>query len=194
MTEAIAIRGMAGVEHAQADGSFTVYQPGEPVPPPIRAGDRLRVRLEVADDAWIYAVSAIRKADHWKLGAWAPGEAARGGIRMLWPGGRVLTADEAAMTTLFVIASGEELPWARDLMRADCSSLVGTMPVDPPVTPCDHLYGLIWKIPKRPRGMVPPVVDAFQDGRIRIPAIVSENRGAPYTAIEWQWKPRKDRE
>jgi hypothetical protein len=109
---------------------------------------------------------------------------------MLWPGGHAVTAGEATMTTLLVIASSEELPWARDLTRADCASLVNKMPPVPPVTACDHLYGLFWKIPKRPRGLVPPVVDSFQDGGTEVPAIVAAHAGAPYTAIEWQFKPR----
>ncbi|HMG20442.1 MAG TPA: hypothetical protein VK607_03965 [Kofleriaceae bacterium] len=186
----IAIRGMAGLEHAQADGSFTMYQPGESAPPRIRAGDRLRLRLEVDDGAWLYAVSALRKADHRKLGAWGPGECAAGGVRMPWPGGHVLTADDAAMTVLFVIASRDELPWARDLTHTDCSSLIGVMPAVPPVTLCDHLHGLMWKIPPRIRGMVPPEVDAFDEAGLRIPAIVSQHHGESYTAIEWQFKPR----
>jgi len=190
MTGMIAIRGMTGVEHAEPDGSFTLYQPGEPVPPRIRAGDRLRMHLEVDDGAWIYAVSALRKADHRKLGAWAPGERATGGVRLPWPGGRVLTADDAAMTVLFVIASRDELPWARELTHTDCSSQIGATPARPPVTLCDHLHGLMWKIPPRIRGMVPPVVDAFDDGGLRIPAIVSQHRGESFTAIEWQFKPR----
>jgi hypothetical protein len=65
----------------------SLYVPGAPVPPPIRPGDRLRVRLQVDDAAWIHAVAAIRKGEHWKLGAWAPGENAAGGVRALWPGG-----------------------------------------------------------------------------------------------------------
>jgi hypothetical protein len=50
---------------------------------------------------------------------------------------------------------------------ADCSSLVGKMPPNPPVTACDHLYGLFWKILPAVRGMVPPEVDVFDDGRYR---------------------------
>ena len=69
-------------------------------------GDRLRVRLEVPDDTWIYAVSVIRRADYWKLGAW-PQAKSGGGVRVLWPGGHKLTADQATMTTLLVIASSE---------------------------------------------------------------------------------------
>jgi hypothetical protein len=190
VSKTVVMKGMAGVEHRQADGSFAAYQPKNPVPTPIKAGDRLRVRLEVAADTWIYAVSVIRQADYWKLGMWAPGKNASGGARMLWPGGHALTADEATMTTLLVIASSEELPWARDLTRTDCSSLVGKMPPEAPATACDHLYGLFWKIPKKPRGMVPPKVDFFEDGGTRIPAIVAEHSGTPYTVLEWQFKPR----
>jgi hypothetical protein len=190
MSKTVTMKGMAGVEHLQADGSFLAYQPKNPVPTAIKAGDRLRVRVEVADEAWIYAVSVIRQADYWKLGVWAPDKASKG-VRMLWPGGHALTADEATMTTLLVIGSSEELPWVRDLTRTDCSSLVGKMPPDPPTTACDHLYGLFWKIPKQPRGLVPPVVDSFDDGGAKIPAIVAEHSGAPFTALEWQFKPRK---
>ena len=191
MTKTVAMKGLAGVEHLQPDGSFAAYQPGGPVPTPIKAGDRLRVRLEAPDDAWIYAVAVIRQADYWKLGAWAPGKNASGGVRTLWPGGHALTADDATMTTLLVIASSEELPWARDLTRTSCASLVGKMPPDPPATACDHLYGLFWKIPKRPRGMVPPKVEVFDEGGTRIPAIVAEHSGTPFTVLEWQFKPRK---
>ena len=191
MTKTVATKGMAGVEHVQPDGSFLAYVPKNPVPTPIKEGDRLRVRLEAPDDTWIYAVSALRQANYWKLGVWAPSKPATGGVRMLWPGGHALTADEATMTTLFVIASSEELPWARDLTRADCSALVDKMPPDPPTTACDHLYGLFWKVPKRPRGMVPPKVEVFQDGTTQISAIVAEHSGAPYAALEWQFKPRK---
>jgi hypothetical protein len=191
MSKTVAIKGMAGVEHLQPDDSFVAYLPGTPVPTPIRTGDRLRVHLEVAGDAWIYAMSVIREADYRSLGVWPPDRHASTGTRVLWPGGHALTADEAAMTTLLVIASRDELPWARDLTRADCASLVDKRPPDPPITACDHLYGLFWKIPPRPRGMVPPVVGAFQDGETRMPAIVAEHSGAPYTAIEWQFKPRK---
>jgi hypothetical protein len=191
MSKPLAMKGMAGVEHLQADGSFLAYLPRDPAPTPIKAGDRLRVRLEVADDTWIYAVSVIRQADYWKLGVWAPGNIAGSAVRMLWPGGHVLTAGEATMTVLLVIASGEELPWLRDLTRTDCSMLEGNMPPDPPISACDHLYGLFWKVPKRPRGIVPPKLGFFEDDGTRIPAIVAQHSGAPYTAIDWQFKPRK---
>jgi hypothetical protein len=186
MTTSIAIRGLAGVEQRQPDGSFVAYQPDAPAPTPIKPGDRLRVRVEIADDAWLYAVSAVDQTDYRLLGAWAPG--AHGGARMLWPDGHPLTADEATMTTLFVIGSRDELPWARDLGHASCASLVGKLPPAPPATACDHLYGLFWKIPRRPRGLVPPTVDTLRDGSAAVPAIVSEHSGAPYTAIEWQFK------
>ena len=191
MTRTIAMKGMVGVEHAQPDGSFVAHLPDKPAPPPLRAGDRLRARLEVADDAWLYAVSVIRQADYWQLGAWGPGERAAGGVRVLWPGGRVLTGDEAAMTTLIVIGSGEELPWARDLTRTSCAHLVGKMPPDPPTTACDHLYGLFWRIPPRVRGLELPEVGVLEDGPARIPAIVAAHSGAPYVALEWQFKPKK---
>jgi hypothetical protein len=191
MAETVAMKGMVGVEHAQDDGSFRAYLPEAPVPTPIRAGDRLRVRLEIADDTWIYAVSVIRQADYGKLGAWGPGDHARSGVRLLWPGGHVLTADDATMTTLLVIGSRDELPWARDLIRADCSSLVGKMPADPPTTACDHLHGLFWRVPPQPRGPIPPKVGLFRDVGIQMPAIVAEHRGAPYVALEWQFKPRE---
>jgi hypothetical protein len=132
----------------------------------------------------------IREADYAKLGAWAPGEHASRGVRVLWPGGRVVTDDEATMTTLVVIASGEELPWLGDLTRTSCSDLVDKMPPDPPITACDHLYGLLWKVPPRPRGIVPVTIEPLEDGATRMPAIVAEHSGAPYTAIEWQFKPR----
>jgi hypothetical protein len=191
MTKIVAMKGMAGVEHVQASGSFVAYLPLEPVPPSIRAGDRLRVRLEVADDTWLYAVSEIGRADYAQLGVWPPGNQATPGFRMLWPGGHVLTADEATMMTLFVIASREELPWARDLTRTDCSILLGKMPPEPPSTACDHLYGLSWKVPRRPRGMIPHKIEFFQDGGIEIPAIVAAHSDAPYTALEWQFLSRE---
>jgi hypothetical protein len=189
MTMTVAIRGMAGVEQLQPDGSFVTYQPGAPISTPIKPGDRLRIRLEVADDAWIYAVSAIGQAEYRKVGVWAPGERAHGGVRILWPGGHALTADEATMTTLFVVGSREQLPWARDLTQASCASLVGHMPTRPPTTACDHLYGLFWKAPRRVRGLVAPPVDVLEDGATRMPAIVSRQDDAPYAAIEWQFKP-----
>lgn len=187
MTATVAIRGLAGIQHARPDGGFQPFLPRDPVPPKIKAGDRLHVRLEVGDEAWIYAIAMI-DADYLRLGAWGPASA--GGLRMLWPGGRVLGADDGAMDTLVVVASSAELPWARDLTRRNCADVIDKMPADPPVTPCDHLYGLIWKAPRRPRGLVPPVVDFFDDSGVRIPAIVAEHRGSPYTAIEWQFKPR----
>src|SRR5262245_5158193 len=115
MTRTLAMRGLVSVEHVQPDGSFVPDVPDKPVPPPLWAGDRLRARLEVDDDTWIYAISVIRQEHYWRLGAWAPGEGAAGGVRTPWPGGRVLTADEATMNRLLVVASVEELPWARDL-------------------------------------------------------------------------------
>jgi hypothetical protein len=190
MTEVV-ISGMSSVEHVQPDGSFAVYQPGEPVPPRIGAGDRLRVQLEAADGIWLYAVAELPGKLHTRLGAWPPGEIVRGGVGQLWPGGRVLSADGAAIRTLIVIASSEELAWARDLTTVDGSGMVGKPRPVAPVTACDHVYGLIWKVPPRPRGMVPPVVDQLDDGGVRLPAIVSRNAGAPYTAIEWQFKPRR---
>jgi hypothetical protein len=190
MTRTVAMKGMAGVEHLQADHSYLAYAPTSSIPTPIKAGDRLRVRLEVADSAWIYAVSVIREADYGKLGAWAPGEHASLGVRVLWPGGRTVTADEATMTTLVVIASSVELPWLADLTRTSCLDLVDKMPPDPPITACDHLYGLLWKVPPRPRGIVPVTIELLQDGGTRMPAVVAEHSGAPYTAIEWQFKPR----
>lgn len=191
MTRTVAIRGMSSVEHVQPDGSFAVYQPGEPVPPRIGAGDRLRVQLEVAGAAWLYAVAELPGELHTRLGAWAPGELARGGTGQLWPGGRVLSADDAAIRTLIVIASSEELAWARDLTTVDCKPMVGKPRPVSPATTCEHVYGLIWKVPPRPRGMVPPEVAELDDGGVRLPAIVSANEGAPYTAIEWQFKPRR---
>jgi hypothetical protein len=190
MTRTVAIKGMAAIEHAQADGRFVIYEPGEPACPRIKAGDRLRVHLAVSDLTWIYAVSVTSNAVYTKLGAWSPGEHAASGVRLLWPGGRVLTPGDAAMATLIVVASADELPWLTDLVSADCSALENKMPPEPPITACDHLYGLFWKIPGRVRGIVPPEVDVFQDGDTRIPAIVAEHRGAPYTAIEWPFMPR----
>jgi hypothetical protein len=185
----VAIKGMAGVEHRQPDGSFVAYVPEEPAIP-IRAGDRLRVRLEVADDVWIYAVSARQQAEYWKLGVWAPERRVSGGVRLLWPGGRELSAEDAAMTTLLVVAAREELPWLGELTRADCTALVGKRPPEPPVTACDRLYGLFWHIPGRVRGLIPPTIDHFQDGAVRVSAIVTHHSGAPYIAIEWPFQPR----
>jgi hypothetical protein len=190
MTKTVAMKGMAGVEHARTSGKFAAYLPLEPMPTPIRAGDRLRVRLEVPDDTWIYAVAAIRQSHYWKIGAWPPGNQGTPGVRMLWPGGHALSADEATMMTLFVIASSEELPWARDLTRADCSELVGTMPAKTPTSACDHLYGLFWRVPMRVRGLVPPEIEFFDEGGTRIPAIVVDNSDEVYTALEWQFMAR----
>lgn len=184
----VAVTGLAGVEHHQADGSFAPYQPGRPVPTPIRAGDRLHVRLAAAD-LWLYALAVIRQADYWKLGEWSP-EPRAIEPRLLWPGGRVLTATDAAMTTLLVVASSEPLPWASELTRADCSALVGKMPPRPPVTACAHLYGLFWKVPKRVRGLVAPDVAVLEDGALKLPAIVAAHTGTPYTALEWQFTSR----
>jgi hypothetical protein len=186
MTRTVAIKGMMGVEHAQPDGRFQAYLPLDPVPPRIRAGDRLRVRLEVDGEAWIYAV-AVHGARYWQFGTW---EQAGAGARLLWPGGRVLGAEDAVLDTLVVIASSEELPWARDLTSTSCAHLVDKMPPEPPTTMCDHLYGLLWKVPRRPRGLVPPDVEFFDEAGARVPAIVARHRGAPYTAVEWQFKPR----
>jgi hypothetical protein len=191
MTRTLTMRGMVSVEHVQPDHSFVVDVPDKPVPPPLWAGDRLRARLEVTDDAWIYAVSVIRQADYWRLGVWDPGEGAADGVRVLWPGGRVLTADEAAMTTLIVIASVEELSWARDLTRTNCAHLVGRMPPDPPATACDHLYGLFWRLQPLVRGLELPEVGVLEDGDARLPAIVAVHSGSPYVALEWQFKPKK---
>jgi hypothetical protein len=190
MTSPITMKGLAGVEHLQADARYLAYQPTLSVPTPIRAGDRLRVRLEITDAAWVYAVSVVRGADYERLGTWAPDEHASSGVRVLWPGGRVWAAGEATMTTLVVIGSREELPWLRDLTRASCANLVDTQPADPPITACDHLYGLLWKVPPRPRGLVPLQVELLEDGETRTPAIVAAHSGAPYTAIEWQLRPR----
>src|SRR5262245_19691123 len=190
MTKTVAIKAMAGVEHAQAKGRFAAYLPMRAAPTAIRAGDRLRVRLEVPDQAWIYAVAAIGQREYWALGIWPPGKQDTPGVRMLWPGGRVLTSDDATMMTLFMVASSVELAWARDLAHSDCSSLIGQMPPDPPATPCDHLYGLFWKVPMRPRGLVPPKVEFFREGGIQIPAITVAHSGAPYTAVEWQFMSR----
>jgi hypothetical protein len=189
MTRTLAMRGMVSVEHAQPGGGFIAHQPDTPFPPSLRAGDRLRARVEVADDAWLYAISVIGQADYWRLGA--PGEPTAGGVRVPWPGGRVLTADEASMTSLIVIGSIEELPWARDLTRTSCAHLVGKTPPSPPTTACDHLYGLFWRIPRRVRGPELPEVGLLEDGPARLPAIVASHRGSPYVALEWQFKPKK---
>ncbi|HEY6724943.1 MAG TPA: hypothetical protein VI197_12990, partial [Polyangiaceae bacterium] len=127
---------------------------------------------------------------YWKLGAWPPDRGASTGDRTLWPGGLVMSADDAKLMSLIVVASSQELPWLRDLERADCSALVGQEPPASPTKPCDHLYGLFWKIQMQPRGLVPPTVDFIQDGTVRVPAIVVENADAPYTALEWQFNLR----
>lgn len=190
MTQTIALHGLAGVEHARPDRTFQPYLPEDPVPMPIKAGDRVRVRLDVADDAWLYAAAVVRQAQYRQLGAWPPAAGDQTGARVLWPGGHVLTDEDAKMTSLIVVASSQELPWLRDLTRTDCSTLVGEPPPDPPKTPCDHLYGLFWKIQKQPRGLVAPTIELLQDGSSRIPAIVAQSAGSPYTALEWQFRPR----
>lgn len=184
----IEIKGLAGVEHRQADGAFVAYEPKGPVPTPIKAGDRLRLQVEVPDGVRLYAVAAFQQSEFWKLGEWGP---ANGGVRHPWPDGHVLTADDARMTTLFVVASSEELPWAHALTRENCSALVGGMPPEPPSSACDHLYGLFWKVPKRIRGRVPPKVERLAHGGVALPAIVASHAGAPYTAVEWLFKPRQ---
>lgn len=191
MSDTTTIKALASVEHLQADGSYKAYNPERPVPTPIKAGDRLRVRLQVADDAWLYAVAAHRQAEYWQLGAWGPGEGVTDGVRVPWPDGLVLSDEQARMTTLFIVASSSPLDWAKNLSKEDCSALVGQMPPDPPKTACDHLYGLFWKVPGRPRGMVPPPVEYYrtQDGT-KLPAIVASHSGSPYVAVEWQFKPR----
>jgi hypothetical protein len=90
-----------------------------------------------------------------------------------------------------VIGSSEELPWACDLTRTSCAHLVGKPPPDPPVTPCDHLYGLFRRIQPRIRGLELPEVALLDDGGAQLPAIVATHRGAPYVALEWQFKPKK---
>jgi hypothetical protein len=187
----VTIKGLASVEHHQGGDTFAAYEPRAPVPAPIKAGDRLRLRLEVADDAWIYAVAAFQQSEYWKVGEWGPGVAAKGGVRIPWPDGHIVTDDEARMTTLFVIASAEELDWAQSLKREDCSALVGQMPPEPAKTACDHLYGLFWKVPKRIRGRVPPKVERLKYDSVNLPAIVSTHSGSPYTAVEWLFKPRQ---
>lgn len=187
----VTIKGLASVEHRQNGDTFAAYEPRGPVPTPIKAGDRLRLQLEVADDAWIYAVAAFQQSGYWKVGEWGPGVNTTGKVRIPWPEGHIITGDEARMTTLFVIASAGELPWARDLTREDCSDLVGKMPSESPQTACDHLYGLFWKVPKRIRGKVPPRVERLKLDSVNLPAIVSEHSGSPYTAVEWLFKPRQ---
>jgi hypothetical protein len=187
----VTIKGLASVEHRQAGDTFAAYEPKAPVPTPIKAGDRLRLKLEVADDTWIYAVAAFQQSEYWKVGEWGPGVDASGGVRTPWPEGHIVTEDQARMTTLFVIASAGELDWAHGLKREDCSALVGQMPSDPPKTACDHLYGLFWKVPKRIRGRVPPKVERLKLDGVNLPAIVSEHSGSPYTAVEWLFKPRQ---
>lgn len=189
-SKTVTIKGLASVEHQQPGGTFAAYEPKNPVPTPIKAGDRLRLHLEVADGAWLYAVAAFQQSEYWKIGEWGPG-GGTGGVRVPWPEGHVLTADDARMTTLFVVASSEELPWAHGLTREDCSALVGQMPPEPPKTACDHLYGLFWKVPGRVRGRVPPKVERLEVGAVKLPAIVSSHSGSPYTAIEWLFKPRQ---
>jgi hypothetical protein len=191
VTRTVTLRGMAAIEHRQPDGTFAPHTPDPMYPPKIGAGDRLRVRLEVDDGAWLYAVSSLRQTTYWKLGAWGPGERAAGGIRLLWPGGHALTADEAAMTLLFVVASAEELPWAKELTRTDCSHLKGQPVPEPQVTPCDHLVGLSGRVQPRMRGPGEPAIAMLEDGAAKVPALAVENRGAGYTALEWQFKPRK---
>ncbi|MCG8416874.1 MAG: hypothetical protein MJE77_02880 [Proteobacteria bacterium] len=191
MNTNISMKGLASVEHAQPDSFFASYAATKPVPTPIKAGDRLRLQLEVSDEAWLYAVGAFRQAEYWKMGQWRPGEGAEGGIRTPWPAGHILTAEQARMNTMFVIASSQKLDWVENLTNKDCSALVGQMPPDPPKNECDHLYGLFWKVPSRVRGRVPPPVEYFTtaDGT-RLPAIVASQSGAPYTAVEWLFKPR----
>jgi hypothetical protein len=70
-----------------------------------------------------------------------------------------------------------------------CADVVARRPANPPVTLCDHLLGLIWKVPPRIRGMVPPVVDFFRDGDARLPGVVVEHSDAPFVAVEWQFIP-----
>lgn len=180
----VAITGLAGVEHRRDDGSFAPVQPG-PLPTAIQAGDRLWVQVEPGAPVWLYAVSARGQAEYRKLGAWQPA----GGSRLLWPGGRVLSDDDAAMTTLFVVASPDPLVWLDELSRADCTAVVGKLRPRPPVTACDRLYGLFWTVPGRVRGMVAPSIGHIDAGGSVVPAIRAAHRGAPYTAIEWQFQP-----
>lgn len=128
----VAVRGLAAVEHRRANGHFVVHEPLEPGAIPVRAGDRLRVRLEVAGGAWTYAIGSSDENRFWQMAAWDP---VIGPTRDLWPGGHLLTDDEAHMTTLLIVVSSEPLPWARDLVSQDCSHLLGKLPSRTPQTP-----------------------------------------------------------
>ena len=188
--EFVTIKGFASVEHHQPGGGVHAYEPGAPAPMPVKAGDRLRLKLEVKDNVWIYAIAAFRQSEFWKLGEWRP-VAGMGDIRFPWPDGKILTEDDARMTTLFVIASSEELAWAHELTRANCGTLKKAMPPKSPQSACDHLYNLFWKVPGRIRGRVSPKVERFEHDGTRLPAIIATNGDSPFTAVEWLFKSRQ---
>lgn len=183
------IGGRLAVQHRDGDG-WTPYTPSQPVPIPIAPGDRLHVALDLSGASHVYAIGAEQQKTWHKLGGWDADAIEQG---RPWPDGLVLDAAHAAITTVFLVASNEALPWAESLTTADCSALVGQMPKDPPESACDHLYGLTWKVPGRPRGRVAPKVQPIDtaDGTRLMGVVAGPNQGAPYTAIEWAVRARR---
>lgn len=174
---------LAAIELAGPEG-FTPCTPGVE-PCRIGPGDRLWVYVEAAG-RHVYAIGVRQQRVYRRLHAAAP---ASSGLH-LWPSGLVLDADTSDMDALLVVASTDPLPWAASLSTTDCGHLVGQPPPDDPSEPCEHLYGLFWKIPPAVRGMVTPPQGTLEvDGR-ELPAQKGVHDGSPYTAVQFQFKPR----
>jgi hypothetical protein len=183
----VQIKGFVAVEHGDDAGALS-FSPGKPVPFPLKARDTVWVRAEVDDSLYYYGVSSVGQARYRVLWTGAPG--AHSGERVPFSQGLTVGPDHEGMDSLFLVASSEPLAWLGASGEVDCSAQVGKMPVTPPQSACDHLYGLNWKIPPQPRGLVRPTVEFISLGGKTLGARVSEHQGETYTAVQFQFKPR----
>ena len=183
----VQIKGFVAVEHGD-DADGLSFSPRKPVPFPLKAGDTIWVRAELDDGLYYYGVGSSGQARYRVL--WTGGPGAHGGERVPFSQGLMVGQDHQGMDRLFLVASSEPLAWLDASGEVDCSEQAGKMPVSPPQSTCDHLYGLNWKIPPQARGMVSPPVEHISLGGKTLGARVSEHQGETYTAVQFQFKPR----
>ena len=187
-SQQIHLEGKAAVEHMGSMGKKSPFLPQKNITLPIKAADLLHIQLKASDKSIIYAIAADQQR-YWQLGRWDYQALKAGHV---WSGGLTLSAKNAAMKTLYLIAAKEKLAWAEELQEIQCDQLRNKIAVKSPKTVCEHVHGLKWKVPPRIRGRVRPQVEPFRSATgSRLNGLVARsNQAKDYTAIEWQFTGR----